>query len=168
MTDGSMPNGGATAPVAEPPAPGATDHPVDAERPVDAPAEPTPSPKVRSASIFPGEGVPLPHDLADALEAVQAAFGMPLWFILQSDPPEQAESFQASYKVLGPAVADDFFLARRELAECEKVLLVVDSPGGYAGAAYSTAMLLRRHCGSFDICGPPVGKECGDAAYSRR
>lgn len=48
--------------------------------------------------------------------------------------------------------------ARSQLPEDKRVGLLIDSPGGDAGAAYRVAMLLRKRCGGFIAIIPRVAK----------
>ena len=156
MNEETPPNGGSGALAT---ADGTEAPPAPAVHPAEVRPEPEPvAPKRYSASIFPGPGTPISDELASALLGMERAFDMPTWFVLQSDPLLHGEHFERSHKVLGAAVADGFLLARRELADCGKVLLVLDSPGGLAGSSYQIATLLKRHCGGFAVAVPRIAK----------
>ena len=53
---------------------------------------------------------------------------------------------------------DAFFALRSQLAESERIALIVDSPGGEGRSAYSLARLLQRHCDGWTAVVPRYAK----------
>jgi hypothetical protein len=106
-----------------------------------------------TASIFPGEDKTIPTELALKVQAVEKAFAMPTWVIVQQESGETEP-----YADLGEEVWQGFFAARAELAECQRIALVLDSPGGFARETYQIATLFQRHCGGFVAVVPRMAK----------
>jgi hypothetical protein len=138
---------------------GETDAPLEAvEEAIEESAPPASTPNsppesVYYASIYPGPEQPIPADFARKVLAVEEAFGKPIWVLVQN-----VEDDQHPFADMGPKVWDGFFSARDELAKCEKVALLLDSPGGFARETYQLATLLQRHCGGFEAIVPRSAK----------
>lgn len=106
----------------------------------------SPPPRAKYASIFPGPTSPLSKSLSHALEGLEDAFGRPIWLLIQQI---HGPGTHAPFAHLDQAVSDDFMKNRRHLHGCDEVVLVIDSPGGYAESAYQLARCFKRHCGGF-------------------
>lgn len=106
------------------------------------------------ASVSPGPDEALPPAFAKACKQLETALKQPVWLLVQNmyrQPPLPLGN-------LGVGVRDAYFRSRRELAKDGKIVLVVDSPGGYAGSAYEIARMLQRHCGGFTAVVPRYAK----------
>lgn len=108
--------------------------------------------KTYFARIFPGPERPLPPEFGAAAEAIGAAFEAPAWLLVQKS---RAVS---PFALLSEVVRDGFFDFRSDLVDCERVVVIVDSPGGYGPPAYSLARLFQRHCGGWTAIVPRYGK----------
>lgn len=114
-----------------------------AKRRADSPTEGEPR-TMFCSTVFPGEGVALSRDLGTAIQKLEAAFGFPAWMLIQQEHPRRNP-----LSLLDRPAKNAIFKRRHELAEGGKILLVIDSPGGYADNAYEIARLFQRHCGGF-------------------
>src|SRR5581483_4479555 len=92
------------------------------------------------ANIFPE--TPLPQELGTLLWRLREVMDMPVWLLLQGN----AESPLGNVDEL---LVHWIKLNKEKLPTCDKVAVVVNSPGGRAVAAYELARLLRRKCGGF-------------------
>jgi hypothetical protein len=104
------------------------------------------------AAVFPGLERPLPRELGEAAAAIQEAFDAPVWLLLQNDYGGR------EYGTMSEDVRDGFFAYRQQLAQCERMAIVIDSPGGHAAAAYKIARLFQRHCGGWSAIVPRYAK----------
>lgn len=109
----------------------------------------TASPKKWTASVFPGQPVTLPDDLAGVIVGLEQALQMPVWMLLQGSQPMFSEIGDELYQAL---------FERRADFQGKPIALLIDSPGGYAQSAYQIATLLRRHCGGFITLVPRYAK----------
>jgi hypothetical protein len=110
-------------------------------------------PSTYEVSAHPGPGNAIPAELGEAAIDLQKAFGgKSVWFLIQNN------GGGPRYDELDESVRQAFFKARTDLRSCSSPLLVVDSPGGYAQAAYQIASLFRRHCGGFVAVVPRYAK----------
>jgi hypothetical protein len=110
------------------------------------------------ASIYPGSDPhlpPVPPKLGKAVQDLEATMGgQPIWLLLQNGI--------GMYGDLNAHVKDAFFFARSSLEkDCQKgkqIVLVIDSLGGDAKAAFQLATLFRRYCGGFVAVVPRYAK----------
>lgn len=116
--------------------------------------EPAPSTHKKSlfASAFP-PGTPLPEEFVEGVRGLAAEIDMPVWFLVQN-----GHEHRGAWSLLSDPVYGGFMADRRTLRAAGRVALVVDSPGGYAQAAYQIARLLQRHCGGFTAIVPRYAK----------
>ncbi|MCX2934927.1 hypothetical protein ORI20_32200 [Mycobacterium sp. CVI_P3] len=103
------------------------------------------------ASLHPGPNAPLPADFGAAVLKLQEAMGAPVWLLTQGN-------HSSPYCHLDSTVRKLFMRGRNDLRSCEKIVLVIDSGGGMADAAYQIATMLRRHVGSFTAIVPRYAK----------
>ncbi len=121
------------------------------KRSTNAPRQ-EPNGRAHYAGLFPGLDVALPYDLGVRAEAIGAALELPVWLLLQNLPDDQPMA------AIDDDLRDGFFALRSQLAESERVALIVDSPGGYRASAYSLARLLQRRCGGWTAVVPRYAK----------
>jgi len=111
-----------------------------------------PKPKAASAPkswVVSGDpSVVLPPELGSALHELGVMFGAPVWTLIHNE-----ESAFMDYGVLTA-----FLNARDSLRPDQCVLLVIDSPGGYADVAYRIARIFSRHAGGFIAVIPRLAK----------
>lgn len=105
------------------------------------------------ASVYPGVNRALPRELGQRLSKLEAAMGIPIWMLIQQHPHHSPPFGDLSYSVF-----EGFYKQRADLKACGQVALVIESPGGYASAAYQIATLLRRHCEGFIAVVPSFAK----------
>jgi hypothetical protein len=104
-------------------------------------------------NIHPGPETPIPVELGEAALNLGKVFGdRPVWLLLQKN------GSSTRLDDLDETLRLALFIARPELRSCTTPLLVVDSPGGQAQAAYQIAGLFRRHCGGFGAVVPRYAK----------
>lgn len=108
-----------------------------------------------TASIFPGPGGLVPARLVEPIRRLQELLDEPLWLIVQMRHDDTPWSH------LEDGVRDSFLGSRVELRKFKRVGLILDTPGGSAGAAYQIASMFRRHCGRFDCIVPRYAKSAG-------
>ncbi|HEY2355795.1 MAG TPA: hypothetical protein VGH79_12945 [Gaiellaceae bacterium] len=118
-------------------------------------AKAKPVPPAYFAGSVPGRDDPLDHAFGEICARIEVASGMPVWLLVHNTYDNEPLS------QLSPEVRDHFFRARRQLADCDKALLIVDSPGGFARCAYEIASLFQRHCGGFTSAVPRYAKSAG-------
>lgn len=105
-----------------------------------------------AASIFPGAATSLPEPLVAAVRQLEDLLQEPIWLILQG------RHDGSPWVNLEDQVRVAFLRSRAHLRKCNRVGLIIDSPGGQASSAYQLAMMLRRHCGGFDAIVPRSAK----------
>lgn len=93
------------------------------------------------ASVYQSEDQ-LPDELVAAVQELEAALDMPVFFLIQ-------DSEEDRYRSLTENLAEAFFRARESLPENKPVAVLVDSGGGQARAAYRIVMTLRKRCNRF-------------------
>ncbi len=105
------------------------------------------------ASIFPGPSFRLSDEFAEAVRELETSLGRPLWLFIQSDD-------RVPFGEITPELYREFYKARATgVLEADKpIALLIDSPGGYAKAAFQIARLLQRHCGGFSAVIPRRAK----------
>lgn len=152
MTDGQPGNdqakGTLTAPVPQEDAAVAPASP----GPAAAPAPALAAPKEFRASIYGPDR--LPSELVEAVQATEAAFGLPVWMLIQEGDGTDPMSW------LEDEVRDEFLQNRDALRACgdNGVVLIIHSGGGSGGATYQLARLFQRHCGGFVAIVPSYAK----------
>jgi hypothetical protein len=109
------------------------------------------------ASIYPSNDPllpPVPPKLGKAVQTLEATMKQPVWLLLQNGI--------GKYGDINANVKDAFFFARSTLEEAsqngKKIVLMIDSLGGDAKAAYQLATLFRRYCGGFVAVVPRYAK----------
>ena len=118
---------------------------------VGKPAQEAPAPdQTYKASIYQSCGPTLPPDFTKAVVALQTSLKMPIWLLLQSG--------EGRFDSLDDSVVSALLAMKEELPEKQPVALLLDSPGGYAKAAYQVATILRGHCGSYTVVVPRYAK----------
>jgi len=123
-----------------------------ADKPSSKVARQAPTGRAHYAGLFPGLDLALPYELGVRAEAIGAALELPVWLLLQNLPDDQPMA------ALDEDLQGGFFALRSQLAESERVALIVDSPGGYGRSAYSLARLLQRRCGGWTAVVPRYAK----------
>jgi hypothetical protein len=109
------------------------------------------------ASIYPINDPhmpPLPPELGEAVQTLEAKMDQPIWLLLQNGI--------GKYGDINAHVRDAFFFARSTLRKAsqngKKIVLMIDSLGGDAKAAYQLATLFKRYCGGFIAVVPRYAK----------
>jgi hypothetical protein len=90
----------------------------------------------------------LPAEIGEAAAELEAALAMPVWLLIQS----------GHGVILDERALQTFIRGREELVKDGPVVLLVDSPGGYAEVAYKIARTLCRHAGGFTAVVPRYAK----------
>lgn len=125
----------------------------------NVPAEATPETPPRFyASIYPPEQS-LHPELGMLLAKLSADLGMPVWLLLQDD-------FEAPLSELNRLLVHMVRHDKENLVEGQKIALIINSPGGHAGAAYELARLINRRCGGFLAIVPDRAMRCCHATGS--
>lgn len=105
-----------------------------------------------TASVYPGPSGTVDPQLAEVVQKLESDLGSPVWLLLQRglshSPLDQ----------ISRELYEAIFLSRRELRACSSPIVVIDSPGGDANAAFQISSLLRRHCGGFKAVVPRYAK----------
>lgn len=155
-----------TEPPAEPPADQTAEHHRDANTAPDAdrgtPGERSngeqqgddsaeAKPTKHAASAY-GPRSLLPDEFANAASRLEKALEMPVWFLVQKGESTPATS------MLGPHLYRQFHRERDRMKAEGPAVLVIDSGGGYAQAAFQIANLFRRHAGGFVAVVPRYAK----------
>jgi hypothetical protein len=120
------------------------------EKPSAEPVEPAAG--KWTASIFPGDEGELPRELSAVLQKLQERLELPVWLLVQS-----GREFEGLGD-LNRMIYATLFSSRHELPETGQVALVIDSPGGYAKAAFQIASLFRQHGEGFVAVVPRYAK----------
>lgn len=118
---------------------------------VPAVAQPAPTPRKYTASLYPGKPHEIPPALAGCIQRLESALHMQVWFLIQSGGLEDFEDLDLKTRAA-------FCSPKSDLPEGQHIALVVDSPGGDAKCAYQVARFIRRRCGGFTALVPEYAK----------
>jgi hypothetical protein len=105
-----------------------------------------------TASIVPGPTGTIPDAIGEATMKLQAALGVPVWLLIQNEATNPLSELDDTVRL-------GFFTERQHLRECPNgAALLIDSPGGFAEAAFQVATLFRRHSRKFTAIVPRYAK----------
>jgi hypothetical protein len=117
-----------------------------------------------TASISPGKGSTIPNDLANLVLRLQEEFSKELKkktqirLLIQSGRGENEAATDKGYGGLNEDTRKTFFSERNSLSRKEPLVLLIDSLGGQAKAAYQLAMFFRHYCDRFIALVPKSAK----------
>jgi hypothetical protein len=117
---------------------------------------PTPPPTVPpakryAASIHPGKNYILPDGFVQAIQKLEVALGMPVWFMIHSGGDGEFDDLEIPTRKC-------LCSRRNGIPAAQPIALVVDSGGGSAKCAYQIAKYLRKTCGGFTAVVPEWAK----------
>jgi ClpP class serine protease len=109
-------------------------------------------------------GSTIPPDLANAVLRLQTQFSKDfrkktkIWLLIQSGRGENVAATEGGYNTLNEETRMAFFSERNNLPQKEQLVLLIDSLGGQAKAAYQLAMFFRHYCDGFIALVPKTAK----------
>ena len=118
-------------------------------RAVAAAPRPSRRPRQLTASLYSSPPNLLPS-FGRAVEELEKRLERPVWMCVQGGDGPAA--------TLGPIARSLFLKARNELSAGSSVVLLLESPGGYASDAYAIARILCHHAGGFTAVVPSHAK----------
>jgi hypothetical protein len=107
------------------------------------------APKTNYSAVFYPDGKLIPNEIASLIVALGKKLQLPMVMLLQDGQDEWGQ--------LSDEVWEKFYQNANRLPKTP-VALIIDSPGGYAKAAYRLAAMLRDHCGGFVAVVPRYAK----------
>ena len=106
------------------------------------------TPKKYSASVYTHPS--LPHEFAEAVLELEQLMDTPVFLLIQNAGTKYASLDYSLFVALLKSLDD---------IPCDKpVILLIDSPGGYANYAYRIANLFKDQCGGFSALVPRYAK----------
>jgi len=112
-------------------------------------ASPKASAKKFCASIYPGNGEPLPGDFVDLVKKLEAKLSMPIWLIVHGNGIDKSKFNDIAFDVF-----KGFQRSCHEFKPNSPCGLLLESPGGDAHSAYRIARLFQRRCSEFTVIIP--------------
>lgn len=104
-------------------------------------------------TLAPGLPVfPFPSQFAEAVVELEKFLGLPVFLLIQGGHPK------ISLSSFGDEAVEAVLKGIRVLPEGEPIVLLIDSPGGYAKSAFQLAEAIRQHCGSLTVAVPRYAK----------
>jgi serine dehydrogenase proteinase len=100
----------------------------------------------------------LPPDFVTAVQELQKNLGMPVWLLVQNRLARKDDEEHKAWEQITGKVAHAFYRSRQALEEAGRIALLIDSPGGYADAAYKIAKVVRNHSGGYAAVVPKFAK----------
>lgn len=108
-----------------------------------------------SGSVYFNPYRPMPDAFKQAGDQAASLLGTPVLYLLQTDYriPKEHEA----YGEISPEIYQDL-LKQKAMLPREPITVILDSPGGDAGAAYQIARLLTKVCGGYNVFIPRYAK----------
>jgi hypothetical protein len=104
-------------------------------------------PKKYIATSYPGPADLLSDEISFLLSGLSESLGMPLLAVVQYGPPCPACGRETETTQINSDLYAAVQLALNSVPANQKIGVLIESPGGYAKAAFKIARLIRRHCG---------------------
>jgi hypothetical protein len=107
------------------------------------------------ASIYSTDNKKIDPRLGKACLELEQILNKKVLLLIQNPSREYAEN---AYAEIGPELVTALRRELRTLATCKGIIVVLDSPGGYAKEAYQISTLLENMCGGYEVVVPRYAK----------